>query len=153
VVSSIPKVVINSKWKRQGAGPSDFVVLPFLLKCKQNNECDNLKTRNNYSLHVQEVVLCRKMNQRWLSINLLYKTFFNWTIQKYFEGTYLPSQGFELGIELGFELEIELGFELGIRARILVRLSLLRKIFTNFLFGVSIWRAIWRSSKLLTIAI
>ena len=39
------------------------------------------------------------------------------------EGTYLPSQGFELGIELGFEL--------GIRARILVRLSLLRKIFLS----------------------
>ena len=43
------------------------------------------------------------------------------------EGTYLPNQGFELGIELG----IELGFELGIRARILVRLSLLRKIFLS----------------------
>ena len=58
------------------------------------------------------------------------------------EGTYLPSQGFELGTELGFELGIELGielgFELGIRARILVRLSLLRKIVTIFLFGVSI---------------
>ena len=42
------------------------------------------------------------------------------------EGTYLPSQGFELGIELGFEL--------GIRARILVvvRLSLLRKILRIF---------------------
>jgi hypothetical protein len=37
------------------------------------NECDNLKTRNNYSVHVQEVVLCKKMNQRWLSINLLFE--------------------------------------------------------------------------------
>jgi hypothetical protein len=55
---------------------SDFDVLPFLWKCKRNNERDNLKTRNNYSLHVQEVVLCKKINQRWLSINLLYKTFF-----------------------------------------------------------------------------
>jgi hypothetical protein len=36
--------------------------------------CDNLKTRNNYSLHVQEEVLCKRMNQRWLSINLLYKS-------------------------------------------------------------------------------
>jgi hypothetical protein len=32
---------------------SDFDVLPFLWKCKRNNECDNLKTRLNYSLHVQ----------------------------------------------------------------------------------------------------
>jgi hypothetical protein len=63
---------------------SDFDVLPFLWKCKRNNERDNLKTINNYSLHVQEVVLCKKINQRWLSINLLYKTFFNWTIQRYF---------------------------------------------------------------------
>jgi hypothetical protein len=30
------------------------------------------------------------------------------------EGTYLPSQGFELGFELGIELGFELGFELGI---------------------------------------
>ena len=49
------------------------------------------------------------------------------------EGTYLPSQGFELGIELGFELGIRARnssseFELGIRARILVRLNLLRNI-------------------------
>jgi hypothetical protein len=54
-------------------------VLPFLWKCKRNNERDNLKTRNNYSLHVQEVVLCKKINQRWLSINILYKTFFKLT--------------------------------------------------------------------------
>ena len=52
---------------------------------------------------------------------------YGWFIGAIFdEGTYLPSQGFELGIELGFELGfelgIELGFELGIRARILVRL-------------------------------
>jgi hypothetical protein len=30
----------------------DFDVFPFLWKCKRNNECDNLKTRNNYILHV-----------------------------------------------------------------------------------------------------
>ena len=30
---------------------------------KRNNERDNLKTRNNYSLHMQEVVLCKKINQ------------------------------------------------------------------------------------------
>jgi hypothetical protein len=70
----------------------DFDVLPFLLKCKRNDERDNLKSRNNYSLHVQEVVLCKRINQRWLSINLLYKTFFNWTIQRYifFVGSYDP---------------------------------------------------------------
>jgi hypothetical protein len=68
---------------------SDFNVLPFLWKCKRNNERDNLKTRNNYSLHVQEVVLCKKINQRWLSINLLYKTFFNWTIQRYFSWVHM----------------------------------------------------------------
>jgi hypothetical protein len=38
----------------------DFDVLPFLWKCKRNNEGDNLKTRNNYSLHMQEVVYARK---------------------------------------------------------------------------------------------
>jgi hypothetical protein len=32
------------------ATSSDLDVLPFLWKCKRNNECDNLKTRNNYSL-------------------------------------------------------------------------------------------------------
>jgi hypothetical protein len=68
---------------------SDFDVLPFLWKCKRNNESDNLKTRNNYSLHVQEVVLCNKINQRWLSINLSYKTFFNWTIQIYFSWVHM----------------------------------------------------------------
>jgi hypothetical protein len=31
---------------------SHFDVLPFLWKCKRDNERDNLKTRNNYSLHV-----------------------------------------------------------------------------------------------------
>jgi hypothetical protein len=77
VVSSVAKMS-----KTQNG--SDFDVLPSLWKCKRNNECDNLKTRNKYSLHVQEVVLCKKMNQRWLSTNLLYKTFFNWTIQRYF---------------------------------------------------------------------
>ena len=57
---------------------SDVDVLPFIWKCKRNNERGNLKTKNqNYSLHMQEVVLCEKINQRWLSINLLYKTFFN----------------------------------------------------------------------------
>jgi hypothetical protein len=62
---------------------SDFDVLPFLWKCKRNNERNNPKTRNNYSPHIQEVVLCKKINQRWLSINLLYKTFFNCTTQIY----------------------------------------------------------------------
>jgi hypothetical protein len=33
------------------------------------------------------------------------------------------------------------------------KIKLVKKDFTNFLFGVSIWRAIWQSSKLLTIAI
>jgi hypothetical protein len=80
VMSSVP----NRRMLSKTQNGSDFDVLPFLWKCKQNNERDNLKTRNNYSLHVQEVVLCKKINQRWLSINLLYKTFFNWTIQRYF---------------------------------------------------------------------
>ena len=63
------------------ATKSDFDVLPFLWKRKRNNESDNLKTRNNYSLHVQVVALWKKMNQnqRWLSIHLLYKQFFNRT--------------------------------------------------------------------------
>jgi hypothetical protein len=30
----------------------------------RNNERDNLKTRNNYNLPVQEVALCKKINQR-----------------------------------------------------------------------------------------
>jgi hypothetical protein len=67
----------TKKWKRLRS-------FAFVWKCKRNNERDNPKTRNNYSLHVQEVVLCKKINQRWLPINLLYKTFFNWTIQRYF---------------------------------------------------------------------
>jgi hypothetical protein len=71
--SCVPKVFKNSKWKRQGS--SDFGFLPFLWKCKRNNERDNPKTRNNYSLQVQEVLLCKKINQRWLSINSLYNEF------------------------------------------------------------------------------
>ena len=33
----------------------------FSLFCENENgyECKNLKTRNNYSLHVQEVLLCK----------------------------------------------------------------------------------------------
>jgi hypothetical protein len=48
LVSSIPKVIVkNSKWKCMARSN-------FLWKCKRNyNECDNLTTRNNYSLHVQ----------------------------------------------------------------------------------------------------
>jgi hypothetical protein len=58
------------------------------------------------------------------------------------EGTYLPSQGFELGFELGIELGIELGFELGIRARNSSsdssKVKLVKKDFMrNSLFGVS----------------
>jgi hypothetical protein len=79
--STLLKSVLQTWWQvfrmlSKTQNGSDFDVLPFLWKCKRNNERDNLKTRNNYSLHVQEVVLCKKINQRWLSINLLYKTFF-----------------------------------------------------------------------------
>jgi hypothetical protein len=74
----------NSKWKR-------LRCFAFLWKCKRNNERDNLKTRNNYSLRMQEIVLCKKIDQRWLSINLLYKTFFKLSHTKiFFVGSYDP---------------------------------------------------------------
>ena len=34
------------------------------MQAELNNERDNLKTRNNYSPHVQDVVLRKKINQR-----------------------------------------------------------------------------------------
>jgi hypothetical protein len=88
VVSSVSKVVKNSKWKRHEA-TSMFCL--FCENFNRNNECENLKTINDYSLHVQEIVLCKKMNQWWLSINLLYKKFFNWLHTKiFFVGSYDP---------------------------------------------------------------
>jgi hypothetical protein len=56
-MSSVQNVVKNSKWKR-------LRCFAFSLKMQAENERDNLKTRNNYSLHMQEVVLCKKINQR-----------------------------------------------------------------------------------------
>ena len=35
----------------------------FSGKMLANNKCDNLKTRNNYILHVREILLCKKITK------------------------------------------------------------------------------------------
>jgi hypothetical protein len=58
-----PKMVVkNSKWKRQGA-TSMFCLSYENASGIMINESDNLKTRNNYSLHMQEVVYARKQTK------------------------------------------------------------------------------------------
>jgi hypothetical protein len=54
------------------------------------------------------------------------------------EDTYLPSQGFELGIELGIRARNRAGIRARNSSSDSSKVKLVKKDFTNFLFGVSI---------------
>jgi hypothetical protein len=97
--STLLKSLLRTWWKcsegcqklKMEATRSDFDVLPFLWKCKRNNERNNLKTRNNYSsinlllkrslTEPYKDIFCRYIWSTFLSIiNYILRSMYNFCV-------------------------------------------------------------------------